>query len=162
MQKLSLKKCGEHEDLMESGCSKVSEFLTAQQVASFFSRMAAKVKQQTVPGQTLSDQEILAMEEEQNLSSAKGAVIAALHVKHPINFEYNICSMVKDNTLAKLKLGVLTSLRKVKHPIAKRPEKKSTLHISSARYGENLLLQCSLYLQIKGCLMVIGRDSTSY
>ena len=90
---------------------KVSEFLTAQQVASFFSRIAAKVKQQTVPGESLSEPNILAMEEEQNLSSAKRAVITALGVKHPISFEqYNICSMVKDNTLAKLKLGVLKLL----------------------------------------------------
>ena len=44
----------------------VSEFLTAQQVASFSSGMAAKIKQQTTPEETLSDQDILAMEDEQN------------------------------------------------------------------------------------------------
>ena len=55
-----------------------SEFLTAQQVASFFSRMAAKIKQQTTPEETLSDQDILAMEDEQNFCSAKDFVMAAL------------------------------------------------------------------------------------
>ena len=34
---------------------KVSEFLTAHQVASFFSRVAAKIKQHTTPGEALSE-----------------------------------------------------------------------------------------------------------
>ena len=86
----------------------VSEFLTAQQVASFFSRMAAKVKQQITPEETLSDQDILAMKDEQNFCSAKEFVMAALYLQHSISYDqYEICSMVKDKTLGKLKLGVL-------------------------------------------------------
>ena len=39
------------------------------------------------------------MEDEQNFSSAKEAVMTALDVKHPVSYDqYNICSMVKDNT----------------------------------------------------------------
>ena len=34
---------------------KVSEFVTAHQVASFFSRVAAKIKQHTTPGEALSE-----------------------------------------------------------------------------------------------------------
>ena len=49
----------------------VSEFLTTQQVASFFSRMAAKVKQQTAPcAQAVTEQDLVAMEEEFKLSNA--------------------------------------------------------------------------------------------
>jgi len=90
---------------------RVSEFLTAQQVASFFSRMAAKIRQQTIPEDISGDPDIIAMKEEQNFSSAKEAVMTALNVKHPVSYDqYNICSMVKDNTLQKLKLGVLKLL----------------------------------------------------
>lgn len=90
---------------------RVSEFLTAQQVASFFSGMAAKIRQQTSPGDTSGDPDIIGMEDEQNFSSAKEAVMTALDVKHPVSYDqYNICSMVKDNTLRKLKLDVLKLL----------------------------------------------------
>ena len=87
---------------------RVSEFLTAQQVAS---RMAAKVRQQTIPDDISGDPDIIAMEDEQKFSSAKEAVMTALNVKHPVSYDlYNICSMVKDNTLWKLKLDVLKLL----------------------------------------------------
>ena len=45
---------------------RVSEFLTAQQVASFFSRKAARIKKQTIPEDISGDPEIIAMEDEQN------------------------------------------------------------------------------------------------
>ena len=87
---------------------RVSEFLTTQQVASFFSRMAAKTKQQTIPGATTSDPDISAMEDEENFSKAKEAVMDALHVQHPVSYDqYDICTLVKEKKLAKLKLGVL-------------------------------------------------------
>ena len=86
---------------------RVSEFLTAQQVASFFSQIAAKVRQQTIPEGISADPDIIVMEDEQNFSSAKEAM-TALNVKHPVSYDqYNICLMVKDNTLRKLKLDVL-------------------------------------------------------
>ena len=91
---------------------RVSEFLTAQQVASFFSRMVAKIRQQTTPEDISGDPDIIAMKDEQNFFSAKEAVRTVLNVKHPVSYDqYNICSMVKDNTLRKLKLGVLKLLR---------------------------------------------------
>ena len=90
----------------------VSEFLTTQQVASFFSRMAAKVKQQTAPwAQAVTEQDLLAMEEEFNLSNAKESVFEQLNVTHPIHYQqYNICSMVKNSTLKNLKLAILKLL----------------------------------------------------
>ena len=90
---------------------KVSEFLTAHQVASFFSRMAAKIKQQTTPGEALSDSDVLAIEDEKNFSRAKESVMTALHVQHPISYDqYDVCCVVKDKSLSKLKLGVLKLL----------------------------------------------------
>ena len=51
----------------------ISDFLTTQQVASFFSRTAAKLKQQTAPG----EYDIIAMEEESNISNTKETVRVA-------------------------------------------------------------------------------------
>ena len=73
---------------------RVSEFLTAQQVALFFSRMAAKVRQQTIPDDICGDPDIIAMENEQNFSYAKEAVMTALNFKHPVSYDqYNICML---------------------------------------------------------------------
>ena len=59
--------------------------------------MAAKVRQQTIPDDMSGDPDIIAMEDEQNFSSAKEAVMTALNFKHPVSYDqYNICSMVKD------------------------------------------------------------------
>ena len=46
----------------------IYDFLSAQQVASFFSRTAAKLKQQTATGDPPSEYDILAMKEESNIS----------------------------------------------------------------------------------------------
>lgn len=90
---------------------KVSKFLTAHQVALFFSQMAAKIKQQTTPGQALSDSDVLAIEDEENFSRAKESVMTALHVQHPISYDqYDVCCMVKDKSLVNSKLGVLKLL----------------------------------------------------
>ena len=89
----------------------ISDFLTAQQVASFFSRTAAKLKQQTAPGEPPSEYDILAMEEESNISNTKETVRVALHVQHPIIWDqYDICAMVKAKSLQKLKLDLLKLL----------------------------------------------------
>lgn len=90
----------------------VPEFLTTQQVASFFSRMAAKVKQQTAPcAQAVTEQDLIAMEEEFYLSNVKESIFEQLNVTHPIHYQqYNICSMVENNTLKNLKLTILKLL----------------------------------------------------
>lgn len=92
---------------------KVPEFLTAQQVSSFFSRMAAKIKQRTIPQQSNdpSEQDLRAMEDEVNFSMAKNAVYEELQIRHPITYDhYNIYSLVKTGSLARLKLDVLKFL----------------------------------------------------
>ena len=78
----------------------------------------------------------------QGFSSAKEAVMTALNVKHPVSYDqYNICSMVKDNTLRKLKLDVLKLLcENLSISMPPDQRKKASLHLSSRRYCEKLLL----------------------
>ena len=141
---------------------KVSEFLTAHQVASFFSRKAAKIKQQTTPGEALSDSDVLAIEDEENFSRAKESVMTALHVQHPIsNDQYDVRSMVKDKSLSKLKLGVLKLLcenlnismpadQRRKAPyISLLEDLVKTCSCSSGYLDSSPYLQVSLYTDLK-------------
>ena len=74
----------------------VSEFLTPQQVSSFFSRLAAKLRQQQVE---VTPQDILAAEEQSNFTLARANVLSTLHVRHPIVVgHYDICSLVSNKT----------------------------------------------------------------
>ena len=85
----------------------LSEFLTPAQVSSFFSRQAAKIRQQLV-GQALEAEDISAVNEEENFANARESVFSALQLVHPIVCDqHNLCEMVKANTLAKQKLGQL-------------------------------------------------------
>ena len=74
--------------------------------------MAAKVKQQTAPcAQAVTEQDLVAMEEEFYLSNVKESIFEQLNVTHPIHYQqYNICSMVENNTLKNLKLTILKLL----------------------------------------------------
>jgi hypothetical protein len=81
----------------------VSEYLTGQQIKSFFSRQAAK--------QNLADVDILAAQEETNFSNTQQAILASFQIEHPIMFEqYNLFAMEKMDSFNKLKLTVLKSL----------------------------------------------------
>ena len=80
--------------------------------------MTAKIKQQTTPGEPLSDSDVLAIGDEENFSRAKESVITALHcVQHPISYDqHDVCCMVKDKSPKKLKLGVLKlTVREFEH-----------------------------------------------
>ncbi len=81
----------------------LSEFLTGQQIKSFFSRQAAK--------QSASDADILAAQEETNFSNTQQAILSSFQIEHPIMFDqYDVCAMVKNDSLNTLKLTVLKSL----------------------------------------------------
>ena len=84
----------------------VSEFLTPQQVSSFFSRLSGKLRQQQVE---VTPQDILAAEEQSNFSLARANVLSTLHVRHPIVVDhYDICSLVNNKTdFKKTKVGML-------------------------------------------------------
>ncbi len=81
----------------------LSEFLTGQQIKLFFSRQAAK--------QSASDADILAAQEETNFSNTQQAILSSFQIEHPIMFDqYDVCAMVKNDSLNTLKLTVLKSL----------------------------------------------------
>ena len=57
------------------------ERLFAQQISSFFSRLAAKACQQKVQ---VTEQDVLAVEEQVNFSTARDTVLSSPHITHPI------------------------------------------------------------------------------
>lgn len=84
----------------------VEEFLSPHQISSFFSRMAAKVRQQPV-----TDQDVLAVEEQVNFCSARESVLSSLQICHPIVVDqYDICALVKSKAVKKLKVALLQVL----------------------------------------------------
>ena len=86
----------------------VTEFLSAQQVSSFFSRLAAKARQQEVQ---VTEQDVLAVEEQVNFSTARDSVLSSLHITHPIVVDqYDLCALVKSKEVKKLKVGLLKAL----------------------------------------------------
>ena len=86
---------------------KPMEFLTERQITSFFGRLAAKVRQQLVA----TDEDIYVAEEEVNFHKAGEEILADINLEHPLVFDqYNICALVRDNSLTKFKLGLLQML----------------------------------------------------
>ena len=83
---------------------RVSEFLTPQQISAYFSRRAAKIRQQP-----LNDTDIRESEED-NFARARETVMA-ISLQHTITFDqYDICDMAKDGSLERLKLSMLQSI----------------------------------------------------
>ena len=84
----------------------VSEFLTPQQIKSFFSREAAKLSQKAV-----TEADVSAFVEEANFRDAREAILSTFQLEHPIvHDQYNICDMAQDGVLKKLKLPLLKEL----------------------------------------------------
>ena len=86
----------------------ISEFLTSLQMSSFFSRLAAKVRQQTVGEPVLEEEDIRAVNQEENFVTARQLILASINLLHPIVYgQNNLCELVRRNTLSKLKLDQL-------------------------------------------------------
>ena len=74
--------------------------------------MAAKVKQQTAScAQAVTEQDLVAMEEEFNLSNAKESIFEQLNVTHSIHYQQYNCSMVENNTKKSQTRSLKTPLR---------------------------------------------------
>ena len=83
----------------------VAEFLSPQQIASFFSRDSMKVRQNVA---VVLPVDVLAAEEELHFNDAHQDILSRLQLEHPIVYDqYNICEMVRDGSLNKQKLPVL-------------------------------------------------------
>ena len=104
---------------------KVSEFLTPQQISSYFSRRAAKIRQQ-LP----NDADIRASEEEDNFARARETAMA-ITLQHPITFDqYNICAMAKDGSLERLKLSMLQRIcQKLELEMPPRPIRRKKIYM---------------------------------
>ena len=82
-----------------------SEFLTASQVTSFFSRQSVLVRQRDT--NVVDEMDVVASEEEINFSAAKTAALA-IDLQHPlVHDQYNLCCMAKEDTIKLLKLPML-------------------------------------------------------
>ena len=72
----------------------VTEILSAQQISSFFSRLAAKGCQQEVQ---VTEQDVLAVEEQVKFSTAWDTFP---HITHPIVVDqYDLCALVKSKEI---------------------------------------------------------------
>lgn len=89
----------------------VEEFLTAQQIQSYFSRTAAKLKH-AVTAQSghdsIDDNDNRAAQEQEAYSCARLAVLRQCELLHPIVYDtLNICSLYSSNKLSKLSVAQL-------------------------------------------------------
>ena len=79
-----------------------SEFLSSSQVASFFSRQSATVRQSDP-----DEMDVQAALEENNFSQAKETVETVQLQHPPVYYHYDLCAMALPKTLKQLKLPTL-------------------------------------------------------
>ena len=88
-------------------CFPVEKFLTAQQIQSYFSRTAAKLKHAvTIQSghDSIDDNDSLAAQEQEAYSSARLAVLHQCELLHPTVCDtLNVCSLYSSNKLTKLR-----------------------------------------------------------
>ena len=83
-----------------------AEFLTSQQVASFFSRLAAKRRLPDVTSG--SDEEEDDAETESALQVLCNAVMREVSLEHPIVYDcYNICDLISSSKLSSFSIQML-------------------------------------------------------
>ena len=80
------------------------EFLTAQQVQSFFSRRASRLRQVTT-------EDTEAAEESEAYDNARTLVLKEVQLCHPIVFDsFNLCDMSRKNRLGDLNVAMLRTV----------------------------------------------------
>ena len=80
-----------------------SEFLSSQQITSYFCRLAAK-RRKAAP----TESDLIAIEEEIGFTRARNSAMESIGLAQPIVYgQYNVCAMIEKNTLKNLKLGML-------------------------------------------------------
>ena len=89
---------------------KVDEYLTSQQIASFFRRETAKKKStQDVETETQKDQQ--AVERETSLQDLQNDVTDSISICHPImHGDYNLCNYASNKKLDKLSILLLQDI----------------------------------------------------
>ena len=90
-----------------------SEYLTAKQIASFFSRLArkrraAQVGESKVEGE---EEELEAQVEEEGIENLVKNIINEIGVIHPIMFDtYDLCDLVTSSKLSKFSISMLQEI----------------------------------------------------
>ena len=91
----------------------VDEFLTAQQIQSYFSRRASKLRHSHSddPESEQDEDVILAAEEELAHQNVRTVVLNEVALKHPVVFDvFNLCDMHVSGKLRQLSVAMLRSI----------------------------------------------------
>ena len=87
------------------------QFLSAQQIQSFFSRKAARIRLGEASGNEYEASDLEAAQDQQALDDARQLVLDEVELLHPIVFDtYNLRDMYKENKLCKLTVCMLKTV----------------------------------------------------
>ena len=87
-----------------------TEFLTGKQIASFFSRLAAK-REEEDSNEDGTDDDLDPAGNEEVLSQLKNQVLEQVSLAHPIYFDrHNLCELTKKSKLLSLAIPVLQNI----------------------------------------------------
>ena len=88
-----------------------SEFLTGQQVSSFFSRLASK---RTLENDEMTGSDIVEnqnVDDEEAFSELRSKILQEVDLTHPICYDsYNICELIADSKLSKFAIQMLQNI----------------------------------------------------
>ena len=101
-----------------------SEFLTSQQVASYFSRLASKrtlkdhEREEEDSGVEIDQREVA--ENEDDFSGLRSDILEQLAISHPIYYDcYNLCELIKNAKISNFAIPVLQDIfRHFDNPVA--------------------------------------------
>ena len=91
------------------------EYLTSQQITSFFSRMAAKKSIQVPSASNIDDDDddddLLSAMAERDFDQMRQEIVDEISIQHPITYEsYNICEMAAASKLSKFSVAMLQDI----------------------------------------------------
>ena len=87
----------------------VNEFMTTQQIQSYFSRKAQKIKKGALQPQDEHDTK--AAQEETAYQDSQETILNECQLVHPIVYDtYNVCNLVTTGRLKKLSLPILRQM----------------------------------------------------
>ena len=88
---------------------KRDEYLSPQQVQSFFSRMAAKSRHDQAGD--FSESDVIVAEEQQMMDATRQVILEQVQLRHPIVYgNFNICALYKEKRLKQLSIAMLSTI----------------------------------------------------
>lgn len=83
------------------------EFLTSQQIQSFFSRLSCKLRHAV----EVSDSDLQASQDEQEFCDTRQAVLEEVQLEHPIAYDnLNLCELTKKGNMKTLSIAMLKNI----------------------------------------------------